>query len=463
MSVRYPVYSPYVPAFQNWLAYTRSQDARRAEESFKRLEDLSRSQVNRLMLLRMQNNEHTSLLHSEAASELPSYTLSDFHYDVAIGNERKVNDAITSNGVRVFAIDDDGRNSFHIAAEYGQVKILALLLKFRHFIEAKDKLGRTPLAAAAEFDRKEAVSKLLEEGANPDNPNKLGETPLFIAARKSSFIVFSLLATKSKNLNAARNDGLNAFAIAAYGPDGEQKMHFLHANGVDIRKVSNEGVTAFHTAAEMGIQFWVEFFVKNDTPIDLRTKNGFTPLLYAIKRGHLATAQFLQRSGADTKAVTQKGWSIVHCAVFANVACVNYALSLYKDYKSENTHTLTPLHFVVMIIKDKPGPIDPVAIASVLLRYGANVNALASCTIKSTKNNRTTRTTVTHWTPLHQAALCNNIPLIKWLLRNGADGSIRDSSWCNPRAHAKRLGFKEAERLLLQAEKAHSCFPFFVF
>ena len=442
-------YNPQAIASQQYYNYTRWKDNRRLEAAYQRMASASRINVNPLPSSRQ----------TEESSSSPTYTVIDFHEAIERGDEQEVRKAL--------ALRKDMVNRFcalhrktplHIAAEKGYGRIVSILISAGADIEAKDHAGRTPLSAATVSNQSDAVSKLLEAGANPDNPNNQGETPLFFAANKASFIIFSMLAGKSKNLDAVRVDDTTAFIIAAYGPDAEKKMNFLYKAGVNVHKKSKEDFSAFHSAAEAGIQSWVEFFVGSNTPVDLRTKKGFTPLLFAAKRGHLNLVRSLQRAGADMMAVTQQGWSVVHFAALGNSECLEHVLSIRNDPNGKTAEGFTPLHLVAMMPKNKHSDSNSVGKASLLLQHGAEVNALASNILKFIKNNQTTTTAVTHWTPLHHAAFHNDLPLIGFLLQNGADKEIEDSSGCTPHAYAKRLGFKEAEQLLLQAAKTRSYF-----
>ena len=236
-------------------------------------------------------------------------------------------------------------------------------------------------------------------------------------------------------------------------------MNFLYQAGVDIQGKSPKGSINIHLAAIKGIQAWVEFYIKNGVPVDLRGHLNITPLLFAAQGGHLNIVKYLQNSGGYPSAVDKRGWTILHFAALGNVECLRYALSISPriDVNAKTTIGCTPLHIVASSKRQTKAYVDTVGIASVLLQHGADVNAMSSNIIKKTINNSTKAFNITQWTPLHAATLYNDEPLIEFLVQNGADARIKDSSGQTPASYAATLGFKDAENTLRVAAKAQAC------
>jgi ankyrin repeat protein len=81
-----------------------------------------------------------------------------------------------------------------VAAEYGSVEIVRVLLEFGGNVGAVDDEGKTPLHFAAELGSFEVVRVLLEHGANVGAEDKEGRTPFQIASASRKDEIMKLLS-----------------------------------------------------------------------------------------------------------------------------------------------------------------------------------------------------------------------------------------------------------------------------
>lgn len=142
----------------------------------------------------------------------------------------------------VTAVDKQGRNSFHVAGEVGDVSVIPLLVKAAGSkagaaLVLKDRLGCTPLYLACVKGSKKIVREFIRNGADPKATNIIGET-LLHAVFRSTFMskshvstVAELLAHKVIPINALNEDGLTALQLACHKGAYDIAVLILKAGG----------------------------------------------------------------------------------------------------------------------------------------------------------------------------------------------------------------------------------------
>ncbi|KAF5980588.1 ankyrin protein [Fusarium coicis] len=173
------------------------------------------------------------------------------------------------------------RTPLHMAIENGQNSVIELLLEL-DLIDSTDERGRTPLHLAIECANEEAVSRLILAGANVNHCEADGRTPLFLAIENHW-------------------DGL-ATHLA------EMASH--HTTMAD-------GRGPFHLAAQTGSATWMKCLMLAFPPraINNRDSRGWTPLLYAVDRGHLDVVKLLLSNTNCVEVGDKNGWTPLHAAI----------------------------------------------------------------------------------------------------------------------------------------------------
>lgn len=118
------------------------------------------------------------------------------------------------------------------------------------------------------------VQSLLQSGADPNAQDHTGMTPFLFAAEKGDISILRTLAQHGANPYTTDKDGRNALHYAAEY-DNPKAASFL--------------ITYLHL---------------NPNSQD---HQGNTPLLIALKRGHIHTAQTLSQLGANPKIPNHQG------------------------------------------------------------------------------------------------------------------------------------------------------------
>src|SRR5579871_354969 len=127
--------------------------------------------------------------------------------------------------------------------------------------------GATPLMRAARAGDAAVMRALLAKGADPNLTTRDGNTALQFAAG---------VGYRDKNTKGTESEALEALKVAV-------------GLGLDLNRENNRGETALHGAAERGGDTLVQYLADHGARLDAKTKQGFTPLDYAM--GKNITAQ----------------------------------------------------------------------------------------------------------------------------------------------------------------------------
>nr|QDR50968.1 TRPA5 [Heliconius melpomene] len=312
----------------------------------------------------------------------------------------------------------------------------------------------TPLHTAAEMSNIDCINVLLGAGVSVTCFNEPGETPLHLCVKKQLELPLQTLASYAYRdadpmraiIDVKDVDGhtvLQAAVEAAWVPG----VCIALEAGADVTIKANDGETPIHSAATLGnldVLNEILSLAKQKDFIDYQNDEGETPLVKAIKHGHLSCVQVLLEEGASItivmpgdvnvfhvaaeyghldilkllleykdgiaedmiNAITlsdRRGFGPIHFAVYENnLECVEYLISKHVDIRLRTTsiphHSSTPLHLAALKNYD--------SVAEAILKY-----------------DRTTLQEVNSlgWYPLHTAGHHGSRDTIALFLREGAD------------------------------------------
>jgi uncharacterized protein len=125
--------------------------------------------------------------------------------------------------------------------------------------------GTTPLMRAARAGDTAAIRLLLDAGADARRTTKDGNTALMFAAG---------VGYRDKNTRGAERDALESVKI------------FVSA-GFDVRQRNSREETALHGAADRGADTIVQYLVDHGAELNVKSKQGFTPLDVAMGKSSL--------------------------------------------------------------------------------------------------------------------------------------------------------------------------------
>ena len=214
------------------------------------------------------------------------------------------------------------RTALHHAASENYPIIVKYLLSKKADLEAKGgHFERTPLGMAAHFGRTEIVNILCEAGARINAPDADGETPLHLAATTGKTETGRELIDKwHANIDAVDNENWSPLMTAA-AENHPSFIQMLLECGARINIVtSSEGHSALHIAAEFNrrnvIETILNFVRDRDTGMgevkaeerlmNMVNKRDETPLHVACSHGSFLAVQILVERGANLSMKNDK-------------------------------------------------------------------------------------------------------------------------------------------------------------
>jgi ankyrin repeat protein len=252
-------------------------------------------------------------------------------------------------------VDDEGNSLLHIAAETEDLELIDFCMDVELNINAKNKAGERPLHVAVSAGSVGAVRRLVKAGANP-----------------STWFIFG-------------DEKYNLLHVAIGFGNNEVIKAVLESPLLEINAVTGYGQkSALHFSAEMGNSRAIGLLAAKRADLNIKDKNGDTPLHLAIRSGSLKAARVLIEAGADLSLANNEG--------------------------------VQPLMLAAM---KKNGEF----MVSLLISHGARINA--------TDQNGDTA--------LHHAAQAGRLPSVRVLLNAGANLKLINRRGYTPEECARRF------------------------
>lgn len=399
----------------------------------------------------------------------------------------------------------DGATALHWAVYQNDADTVDLLIRAGGAnAKAANRDGATVLSLACINGNAAIIDRLLRAGADPNERGPTGETPLMLAARTGNVDAIKVLLGRKANVNAKENlRGTTALMWAAAEGNAAAVKALIDA-GADIRARSNptgKGRAAYlaptpKARARSATQGTGQFagggqrgqrgqpapqtqpetaataidragpeitgtVVEVDADLAERIAflsregdkdgGGLTPLVFAVRRGDIATVRTLLAAGADVNQTTNFGWTPLLTAVQNRYyKLASFLLDNKADVNIANKGGWTPLYLATdnRNIENGDYPtrmpdMDHLQFIQLLLDKRANVNARV-------KDSTETRTIFTHqWlyedgaTAFLRAAQSGDVILMRVLLRHGADPTIATTNNTTPLMVACGIGWVE--------------------
>jgi ankyrin repeat protein len=168
------------------------------------------------------------------------------------------------------------------------------------------------LMGAAAGGHAELVVALLERGATVYNVVNDGQTALMAAAGENRTAVVDVLLRHGAGLEMCDAQWRTALHHAVASGQPECAEHLLEV-GADPLACTEEGLAALHLAVEACSPVLVRRLAAS-TGVDLRTSDGLTSLMFAVRRLDFAMVELLLELGADPEARDSAGGGILRYA-----------------------------------------------------------------------------------------------------------------------------------------------------
>ena len=185
----------------------------------------------------------------------------------------------------------DGWTPLYFACLQENTKAVELLIAKKAKINPISDLANTPIHYATNA---EIAEVLIDNGANIYFRNKEGFSPLHNAVKGGHSDVAKLLIANRAYVTVINNQGTSLLHEAAITRQTEM-IELLIAEGVNVNVKDKAGNTALHLTAQ-GNRGMVLFLISMGAKIDVRNKDGMTPLQQAEMSGHDDIADLLRRN-----------------------------------------------------------------------------------------------------------------------------------------------------------------------
>ncbi|KAK7463322.1 hypothetical protein BaRGS_00038123 [Batillaria attramentaria] len=348
-------------------------------------------------------------------------------------------------GASTEARDSEHYTPLMQAARRGAIRVLRLLLEWDCQVNNPGgPLSNTALHLAATEGYLDCCQALVASGANVNAQNSQDDTALILASMHGHLpIVRHLLlhhaSIRKRGYHEPQHGALQCCKVlleAGAEIDAQDIRRFTPLmmsalNGhVDVVKLLIEWKcnvsmaaynrrTALHLAAERGKQECCELLLDAGAAIDAQDGLGATPL-------HVM--QFLISSGADMERRPNNGNSLMHLAAAGgSEQCCKELWAHGLNINEQNSDGNTPLFCAVHAKQVKT--------ANFLLKAGCRVDERG----------------LHGMTALNEAAFIGHVPLLKTLLRHGADPGLADDVGTLPLWFGVDSWSQENVRLLLEA------------
>jgi len=344
--------------------------------------------------------------------------------------------ALLEQGVDPNSADTYGSTALHFAVELEDLETTALLLDAGANPAATNRYDVAPLSLASANGNAAIVARLLAAGADPNTSLPGGETALMTAARTGKVDVIESLLAAGAAVDA-REDARRQTALMWAAAEGHaEAIAKLIAAGADLHGQSGRAGRAPAARATTPATSEVtavplpDYFLRSNggvlnTPLEL---DSMTPLMFAVRNGHIDAARTLIELGASPNEMASNGLSVLVLAIInAHYELASFLLDAGADPNAAG-QGWTALHQVVTTPRLSygrfPHPVGsgratPLELAAKLIARGAKVDA--RMTVPTLGDGYRTRLNRQGATPLLLAAKGAYPDMLRLLLDHGAD------------------------------------------
>ncbi len=306
---------------------------------------------------------------SESIDKIKQSEIEKSKWIVLNGGSGLLKDFLSKNKMLVHERYDNGDTALLLSAMHGRTEIARKLLAAGAEVDAENDFGTTALLRASYNEKIDMVKLLLKKNASIKKTNSRGEGVLHRAACNKNMELIRLLVNKGAPINVRDHYGKT---VLAYAADNMELARFLLDNGASMDKKDNTGDTILFYAVRANKKAFVDLLLHKAASVNKQHQDdGSTVLHIAAKAGHVAVLKLLLERGASANIKDKNGYTPLHWAVKnKSVEIVTLLLTYQKDLVNEVNEKecgRTTLHYAV------EGDIDP-ALIKLLVEAGITID-----------------------------------------------------------------------------------------
>eukprot|EP00899_Mesostigma_viride_P011426 jgi/Mesvir1/20284/Mv19893-RA.1 len=189
------------------------------------------------------------------------------------------------------------KEALHKACVAGRLHAVKLLVAAGDDLNNRDKAGRTALALAAGYGHLDILCLLLSHGADKDAKleDPLEHNALHLAAFRGRLdVVRHLLEHEGMDAKARADGSRDLLFKAAEGGQLEVVRFLLEEKDMDVEAKDDHGMSVLHLAAEGGHLAVIQYLLQEKAMnLDAMDKYDRTPLRVAAEGGQVDTVKYL--------------------------------------------------------------------------------------------------------------------------------------------------------------------------
>ena len=284
-------------------------------------------------------SEYPEYVDSELVSDESDYSYQNFAKYLI--NEKIVEFSDDEAEQKLSFIKNYKRKTINIAAKYGKLDVLRVLIENDAYINAKDEYEYTPLISAVSNSNIEIVRELLRHNPALYEKNDEDFTALALAVYyKENLCVEELLKNGANTEIQTQNFTPLGIAIIY---DNEEARNLLLDYGADVNAKTKDGLSVLQIAAQENKLDSLQLLIKKGADINHRNVYGATALMLAAYRDNFEIVRALVKQGADVNAVDNTDYNVLVYAADAHdtnktdLKVINYLLSIGVNSPYINT------------------------------------------------------------------------------------------------------------------------------
>jgi ankyrin repeat protein len=220
----------------------------------------------------------------------------DIHRAAAEGDSEKVIAFLEEDPEAANRKNQSNETPLILAAKYGQMEIVKLLISKGAHLNTQDNMGWAPLHYAS-LRSTEIARYLISNGADIDLKSGSGESPLFESINSGNVGMVKFLIAEGADVNLENDRGEMPLHRAA-GEGDSKIVDLLLSHGARINTTTKFGLTPVHFAAVFGHKDSLERLIENGADLNIKSFDGGTPLHFAEAAGYQDITALLKTNGA---------------------------------------------------------------------------------------------------------------------------------------------------------------------